>query len=576
MHVSVTVLGARAGATSRAADQVVGYLEGRGPSVTDGPDRAGSAPSPNGLAGPESSVGAYYADSAQSPGRWRGSGAMPEHFDLGSAIDAEAFRMVLLGQDPRTGEQLVEATGSSGRARGHAQGVSSIPHEPDELLGVARVAEIVGVDASYIRRVARATAEIRAAQLDATIRGTARPETPEVFLDATKDASGGWQVTRAEAERFALSRDEPKVVMGYDVTFSVPKSVSALYAVGTDGDRQVIDDAIESAVATGMAYIEREGFRVRRRGQQEQAGRMVAASYRHYTNRALEPQLHEHVVIANMGTNSLGQTRALDGRGLFAHATTAGYLAGAQLRHELAQRLGVAWQDVHKGLADVDGIDRNALLAISSRRQAVLSLADEMGSFTAAARQKAAVATRPGKERGVDAGALRAGWVDVLADAGFDQQAMSELHRADELRLWSPADTDALFAQLSSHRGVTEQQAIFDRRDVLQAVTTSANDRLTGEEIEDLADRWLSTEAVVPLEVTDSGRREAIGHGSATVSLAPTEQRYTTPQMLELERRVITHHERGLTSGRGLVDPLAVEVAITESPVELGADSTLR
>ncbi len=81
-----------------------------------------------------------------------------------------------------------------------------------------------------------------------------------VFLDATKQANGRWQVARAEAARFALSRDEPQVVMGYDVTFSVPKSVSALYAVGTDRDRQAIDDAIEAAIATGMSYVEREGY----------------------------------------------------------------------------------------------------------------------------------------------------------------------------------------------------------------------------------------------------------------------------------------------------------------------------
>lgn len=570
MLVSVSALGSRARDVNAAAGLVVAYLHGT-PAAGVGHDHRHSTPGSSPTPLPTESIGSYYADSLGSPGRWRGEGASPEFFDLGENVDPETLGRVLKGQHPTTGDALVTAQGSSVRANGYSAWIPS-SGGPDDLLSVAEVAEIVGVDPSYVRRVAKTTASVREAQLAADLQGTDAPETPDVFLDAVKDDQGRWLITRAEANRFASARDEPQVVMGYDVTFSVPKSVSALYAVGTDDDRKQIDDAIESAVAAGMGYIEREGFVVRRQGQQERAGRMVAASYRHYTNRALEPQLHEHVVIANMATNSLGQTRALDGRGLFAHATTAGYLSGAQLRHELAQRFGIAWQEVHKGLADIEGVSRDVVMSISSRRQAVLGLAEEMGYFTASARQKAAVATRPGKEHGVEASELRQSWINVLSEAGFDRDAAAALARNDELQLWRPDDTDALFAHLASHRGVTEQHAIFDRRDVLQAIATHANDRLTATEIEDLADHWLATEAVVPLEVNDGARRETIGHGQATVSLAPNEQRYTTPQMLELERRVIDTHERGLGSRHGTVDARIVENAITHSEVELGAD----
>ncbi len=572
MHVSVTVLGAGAGSTGRAASQVVGYLHG-GAAVDGGaiePRRSAPGSSPSST--PTTGVGSYYADSSEAPGVWRGAGALPENFDLGLTVDPDDLRQVLLGHDPRTGHRILPATGSSGRARGHSHNPSSLAHDGHELLTVTDVAELVGVDPSYIRRVAKETVAIRSAQADARLSADEPPETPTVFLDASKDVKGQWQISRAEANRFAASRNEPQVVMGYDMTFSVPKSVSALYAVGTHEDRKIIDDAIEAGVQAGMSYIEREGFRVRRQGQQEPAGRMVAASYRHYTNRALEPQLHEHVVIANMGTNSLGQTRALDARGLFAHATTAGYLAGAELRQQLSRQLGLGWQEVHKGLADIDGVGRDVVMSISSRRQAVLGLAEEMGYFTPAARQKAALATRPGKEHGVEAGELQERWTQVLGDAGFDRDTAANLGRAQELQLWSPADTEALFTYLGSHRGVTEQHAIFDRRDTIQAVTTYSNDRLSASEVEDLADHWLATEAVVPLDVADNARREAIGHGAATVSLAPTEQRFTTPQMLELEQRVISKHEGGLGKGFGLVDPTTTERTITRADVELGSD----
>ena len=299
---------------------------------------------------------------------------------------------------------------------------------------------------------------------------------------------------------------------------------------------------------------------------------MVAASYRHNTNRALEPQLHEHVVVANMATNSLGETRTVDARGLFAHATTAGYLAGAEMRTQLANRLGVAWATPYKGLADIEGVDRDTIMAISTRRQDVLSLSEEMGFFTANARQKAALATRPGKDHSVEASELQQRWREVLNDAGFDVEAVNDLRDRNDLRLWSPTDTEKLFVHLGSHRGVTEQQAIFDRRDVLQAVATYTNDRMSAAEIEDLAEQWLGTEAVIPLEVTDGARRETIGFGAAQVSLAPNEQRYTTPHMLAIEQRVATRHAEGINTDHGLVKAQAVEAAINRSNVELGPD----
>ena len=394
MLVSVTTLGASPGEVRRSVDKIVGYLEGdkqsRSQQLADAPSRKGSAAPDtarltqalNGSGGPRG----YYADSAEAPGKWRGTGTEPEHFDLGRDVDPEAFRRVLLGQDPWTGDQLVMANGSNGRARGKSRNPSTVERDPDELLDPKQVAKLVGVDPSYIRRLANDTAQLRAAQRHADAQGMPRPDTPAAYLDATKNAQGHWVITRGEAERFAESRKEAKVVLGYDITWSVPKSVSLVYAQGTDADRATINQAIDASVATGMAYLEREGFHVRRNGQRETATAMVAAGYRHNTNRALEPQLHEHVVIANMATSSTGQVRAVDARGLFAHATTAGYLAGAELRHQLADRLGVSWATPHKGLADIEGLARAT--GVLCERAGTADIVDASVALVAAARSQ--------------------------------------------------------------------------------------------------------------------------------------------------------------------------------------------
>ena len=142
----------------------------------------------------------------------------------------------------------------------------------------------------------------------------------------------------------------------------------------------------------------------------------------------------------------------------------------------------------------------------------MLSLAEEMGYDSPAARQTAASATRPGKDRSVDAAELHERWTTVLDGVGFDETGRRALKGRRRPGPWFDRDTRRLFAHLASPEGVTEQEAVFDRRKVIQAVATFAGDRLTAAQIVDLADHWLATDAVVPLR-TDRHRGETIGRG---------------------------------------------------------------
>jgi len=95
---------------------------------------------------------------------------------------------------------------------------------------------------------------------------------------------------------------------GWDVTMSVPKSVSILALVG--GDARLVVAVREAAAAT-LAWTERNIAEARvwnGRGQvPETTGRFVAATFLHDVNRSGEPQLHVHNVIANA-------TRTADGK----------------------------------------------------------------------------------------------------------------------------------------------------------------------------------------------------------------------------------------------------------------------
>jgi len=95
---------------------------------------------------------------------------------------------------------------------------------------------------------------------------------------------------------------------GIDVTFSAPKSVSVVWALGDPWQREQIEQAHARAVERSMSYLKERVPVVRRRysGQvvEEQAKDVIATAYRHTTARGVsgaeapDPQLHTHVVIS--------------------------------------------------------------------------------------------------------------------------------------------------------------------------------------------------------------------------------------------------------------------------------------
>lgn len=198
---------------------------------------------------------------------------------------------------------------------------------------------------------------------------------------------------------------KPGSVAGFDLCFKAPKSVGLVFGIAEEDVSAQVRDGHEAAVREALAYLEREACIVRRgRGGavQLQGRGFVAAAFRHRTSRAGDPLLHTHVVIANQAEGPDGRWTALFGRAIYAHAKTAGYIYQAALREELSDRLGVRWQPVRNGTADIEGVSRSAVEAFSQRRAEILATMDERGEHTARAAQIATLDTRRTKPHDVD------------------------------------------------------------------------------------------------------------------------------------------------------------------------------
>jgi conjugative relaxase-like TrwC/TraI family protein len=589
--VSVTALGSRDGDAAAAVARVVDYLDGRCPQP---PGRSpqwwqdngldAQAPCDHGLSPASNGTVSYYADSVEGPGTWMGRG-LAGFSPAGEVPRAELARM-LLGQHPSSGRQLLDGRGSAARADHLGRGGTTVAaHGPDdERLSIPQAASLLGVSPQYLRTVVARTQAARSQAEGLERQGPPSPlEHP--YLDATRSGPDGhWSVTRAEVKRFAEARRAPTAVIGYDLTFSVPKSVSLLWARADESRQAAITAAVHEAVAAGVSYLEDNAASVRTgaRAKAQPANGLLAASYLHGTSRALDPQLHAHVVVANMAEGPDGAVRALDGRALFAHAKTASFLAAAELRLALTRRLGVEWEPAERGLADIAGVPRDAIVEMSKRSRQLEAVLPELEAFYtggqalgARGRQVAAYVTRAAKDdHGLDPETLRPWWASQLDAVGFDLAAVERcVDRQAAPALVTEEQRQALFAELGSDTGVTETAATFGRREVIQRVADWAGDRLGAGGICDLADAWLASEVVVRLD--PDARQEARAvvrrRDGRVVTAVGAEPRYTTRAMLGVEEALFATYEAGRHAGAGVVPAATLEDVLARRR-ELGSD----
>jgi conjugative relaxase-like TrwC/TraI family protein len=360
-----------------------------------------------------------------------------------------------------------------------------------------------------------------------------------------------------------LGRHAATRVPGFDVTFSAPKSVSVLFGIGDDAMRATIRRAHETAVRDAFGYLERQAA-VARRGP---AGRIsvrghgfVAAAFRHRTSRAGDPQLHTHVLVANLVHADDGRWSALDSRRLYAHAKTAGYLYEASLRAELTRHLGVAWTPVRNGIADVAGMPQHVLRAFSRRREQIEQELARRGQSGPRAAQAATLQTRRRKGHDVDPVELNGQWRERAAELGFTRAHARELCG----RAGPTLDATVLsrvHLELAGRHGLTRTRSSFTRRDVLQAWSERlpAGASVDVALLERIADHFLATDAVVPLAVGQPVRvRDEVlqRHDGRLVRALPDERRYTTLELLSQEERLVRRALRDRGAGLGLAPPV--------------------
>lgn len=256
----------------------------------------------------------------------------------------------------------------------------------------------------------------------------------------------GMEPSNAQLVQFVAqnSKAPQKAVAGYDLVFTPPKSVSIAWGLGDEQLRRGIESAHERAIQDVIRHLEKNVVMTRRGRngvrQIETSSGVIGTKFRHWDSRAGDPNLHDHVVIANRVQGVDGQWSSIDGRMLYQYGVECSELYNARVQQYVTELTGLQFearslngkQPVH----EIVGIDDEMVRAFSSRRgeisaaleQVTAKFVEEHGYAPSEKQliqlaQQATLATRPAKDGVHSLEELHAEWVaqaHALREQGVD------------------------------------------------------------------------------------------------------------------------------------------------------------
>ena len=336
-------------------------------------------------------------------------------------------------------------------------------------------------------------------------------------------------------------------IPAWDLTLSAPKSFS-LAALVSEDERLVRTAQIANAKA--MEVME-EYVQARGGGNRPaiNTGRWIVATFQHDTSRPVDgypaPQLHFHNVLMNVQRDFLGQFRALQSAELFkakSLGTAVFYSELQRQAHELGYETRI---DPKTKAPEIQGFSQEYLAAESLRRQEIVSQLAELGLSGNRAAQIAALASREDKRTLTrdELRALHQAHGEIYGNQA--QGAYAEALQRGPLQIRHRATPESAvdFAELR----LSERNAVLEHYELVRDALRFGRGTVGVESIEREVRKRVREERLIEIH---HYRDSAPG------------ARYTTPEMVRLEREVIDR----VRTASGIVAPIAEHANLSRYP----------
>ncbi len=303
-------------------------------------------------------------------------------------------------------------------------------------------------------------------------------------------------------------------LMGWDCTFSAPKSVSVVWAGADVQLKQDIEKAHETAVKAAFDYLEENTVTRRGKGGTiDEEAKLVASRFNHFTSREGDPQLHSHVVISNFSVRNDGSVGTIDSRTFYEHKMAAGALYQVEMAYQMKQ-LGYEIEQGTKGTFRLADVSKEAEHVFSKRDQQIDNLVREREIHSYAGTRGIVLSTRANK---------------VICDLSERENTWKEEARENNIHL----DANRNRVQLAvgkteneilteSGEKLTQKHSTFKEKDLLREAAIVSFGFRNAHEVREMMNTARTQEYVITLE------------GGLM----------TTPDMAKIEQDIISNVEK--------------------------------
>ena len=269
----------------------------------------------------------------------------------------------------------------------------------------------------------------------------------------------GIEPTHAQLRQFIAenSKKHQTAIAGFDLVFTPSKSVSIAWGLGDKQLRKDIEAAHEHAIQDVVRHLENNVIMTRRGHngirQIDTKNGIIGTKFRHYDSRAGDPNLHDHVVIANRVEGEDDKWSSIDGRTLYQYGVECSELYNSRVQQYVTEKTGLQFEprmQNGKPIHEIVGISDETIRAFSSRRGDISAELDKVKAKFVADNgyepsekqliklaQQATLATRPAKSEARSLEDLHTEWVaaaHALSDHGVqvpvDHQLAESLKNA--------------------------------------------------------------------------------------------------------------------------------------------------
>ena len=326
--------------------------------------------------------------------------------------------------------------------------------------------------------------------------------------------------------------------VGYELTFSAPKSLSTVFALADQDEREKILDVQRRAVERAFGYIESK-VETRR----DQGGKtvipvdgLIVSFHQHLSSRNLDPQVHTHVLIYAVAKGVDGKWGTYDSHEIFAHRKAADEI----YKNELATGLKALGYNIEQHVElnalgektgvrtwEIPGTEKLSKLW-SSRREDILKHQQENGGTM----QQASLATRKHKDEPTFLELVEAWKQDAIALKKQHPELLmtiDEIKQQKSTREFVPATHEEILELLH------ENEAIFDEKELRFRLGQANSGMIDSIQLDAMVSDFIQRNNLVRV----CPERIHTDDMGSTLARRHTKQRFTAPWMVSMEQEIL-------------------------------------